>query len=49
LLSKGSRSFRTVDGGEALVEVRQRGNRLHCKFVPGSLSGYEVTCVDSTY
>ncbi len=47
LLSKGARSFRTVDGGEALVEVRQRGNRLRCKFVPGSLSGYVVTCVES--
>lgn len=46
LLSKASRSFRTVDNESALVEVRQRGARLHCRFVPGSLSGYAVTCVD---
>ena len=46
LLSKGARSFRTVDGEAALVEVRQRGIRLHCRFVPGTLSGYVVTCVD---
>ena len=46
LLSKGSRSFRTVDGEAALVEVRQRGMRLHCRFVPGTLSGYVVTRVD---
>ncbi|MCG6950017.1 MAG: hypothetical protein LJE93_13990 [Acidobacteria bacterium] len=45
LLSKGSRSFRTVDGESALVEVRKRNSRLHCRFVPGSLSGYSVTCV----
>jgi hypothetical protein len=46
LLRKASRSFRTVDGEAALVEVRQRGCRLHCRFVPGSLSGYSVSCVD---
>ena len=46
LLRKASRSFRTVDNESALVEVRQRGARLHCRFVPGSLSGYAVTCVD---
>jgi hypothetical protein len=46
LLSKGSRSFRTVDNEIALVEVRQRGNRLHCRFVPGTLSGYVVTRVE---
>jgi hypothetical protein len=45
LLCKASRSFRTVDGDAALVEVRQRGFRLHCRFVPGSLSGYAITCV----
>jgi hypothetical protein len=48
LLRKASRSFRTVDGEAALVEVRQRGFRLHCRFVPGSLSGYAVTCMDNT-
>lgn len=47
LLRKASRSFRTVDGEVALVEVRKRGIRLRCRFVPGSLSGYSVTCVDS--
>ncbi len=46
LLRKASRSFRTVDNESALVEVRQRGARLICRFVPGSLSGYAVTCVD---
>ena len=46
LLRKASRSFRTVDGDAALVEVRQRGFRLRCRFVPGSLSGYSVTCID---
>jgi hypothetical protein len=46
LLRKASRSFRTVDNESALVEVRQRGARLHCRFVPGSLSGYSVTCVE---
>lgn len=46
LLRKASRSFRTVDNDSALVEVRQRGARLHCRFIPGSLSGYAVTCVD---
>jgi hypothetical protein len=46
LLRKASRSFRTVDNDSALVEVCQRGARLHCRFVPGSLSGYAVTCVD---
>jgi hypothetical protein len=49
LLAKASRSFRTVDGEAALVEVRRRGARLHCRFVPGSLSGYAVTCVRGTY
>jgi hypothetical protein len=48
LLRKASRSFRTVDGEAALVEVRQRGFRLHCRFVPGSLSGYAVTCMRNT-
>ena len=46
LLRKASRSFRTVDGDAALVEIRQRGRKLHCRFVPGSLSGYLVTCID---
>ena len=46
LLRKASRSFRTVDNDSALVEVRQRGAKLHCRFVPGSLSGYVVTCVE---
>ncbi len=45
LLRKASRSFRTVENDSALVEVRQGGRRLHCRFVPGSLSGYSVTCV----
>jgi len=47
VLRKASRSFRTVDGGSAVVEVRQGGARLHYRFVPGSLSGYIVTRVGS--
>ena len=46
ILSKASRSFRTVDGEAALAEVRRRRATLHCRFVPGSLSGYSVTRVD---
>jgi hypothetical protein len=46
ILAKASRSFRTVDGDAALVEVRRRRAQLHCRFVPGSLSGYSVTRVD---
>ena len=46
LLRKASRSFRTIDNDSALVEVRQRGARLLCRFVPGSLSGYAITCVE---
>jgi hypothetical protein len=46
VLSRASRSFRTVDGEAAVVEVRNRGLRLHFRFVPGSLSGYLVTRVD---
>lgn len=46
ILAKASRSFRTVDGDTALVEVRRRTAKLHCRFVPGSLSGYSVTRVD---
>ena len=47
LLRKARRSFRTVDGEAALVEVQKQGLRLHCRFVPGSLSGYSVTCIDN--
>jgi len=42
VLRRASRSFRTVDGEAAVVEVRQGGTRLHYRFVPGSLSGYMV-------
>jgi hypothetical protein len=47
LLRKARRSFRTVDGEAALVEVQKQGFRLHFRFVPGSLSGYSVTCLDN--
>jgi hypothetical protein len=43
LLRRASRSFHTVTGDVAVVEVRERGDRLHFRFVPGSLSGYMVT------
>lgn len=45
LLQRASRSFRTVDGDAAVVEVRWGGHRFHFRFVPGSLSGYQVTRV----
>lgn len=43
ILRKASRSFRTVGGDAAVVEVRRDDARLHVRFVPGSLSGYMVT------
>ncbi len=46
ILRKASRSFRTVAGDAAVVEVRRDPVRLHYRFVPGSLSGYMVTRVD---
>lgn len=48
VLRRASRSFRTVAGDAAVVEVRRRGARLHFRFVPGSLSGYMVTRVNHT-
>lgn len=43
LLRRASRSFRTVDGEAAVVEVRNGSSRYHYRFVPGTLSGYMVT------
>jgi len=43
LLRRASRSFHTVDGDVAVVEVRRNNWRLQFRFVPGSLSGYMVT------
>jgi hypothetical protein len=43
LLRRASRSFRTVDGDAAVVEVRDGVLRYHFRFVPGTLSGYMVT------
>jgi hypothetical protein len=43
LLRRASRSFRTVDGEAAVVEVRNGSSRYHFRFVPGTLSGYMVT------
>ncbi len=45
VLRRARRSFRTVDGDAAVVEVLQDGVRLHFRFVPGSLSGYIITRV----
>jgi hypothetical protein len=45
LLRRASRSLRTADGDAAVVEVRREGFRLCFRFVPGSLSGYQVTRV----
>jgi hypothetical protein len=47
LLRRASRSFRTVDGDAAVVEVRDGVARYHFRFVPGTLSGYMVTRVKS--
>lgn len=43
LLRHASRSFRTVDGETAVVEVRDGSERYHFRFVPGTLSGYMMT------
>jgi len=43
VLRRASRSFRTVDGDAAVVEVRWEKYRLHVRFVPGTMSGYMVT------
>jgi hypothetical protein len=43
VLSRASRSFRTVGGDAAVVEVRDHDWRFHYRFVPGSLSGYLIT------
>lgn len=45
LLRRASRSLRTADNDAAVVEVRREGYRLCFRFVPGSLSGYQVTRV----
>jgi hypothetical protein len=47
VLSRASRSFRTVSGDAAVVEVRNQGEKYHFRFVPGTLSGYLVTRVGS--
>ena len=46
LLRKATRSFRTVTGDAAVVEVCQDDARFHCRFVPGTLSGFLVTRVE---
>ena len=46
LLRRARRSFRTVDGDAAVVEVREGEARYHFHFVPGTLSGYLVHRVD---
>jgi hypothetical protein len=43
---RARRSFRTVDGDAAVVEVREGEARYHFHFVPGTLSGYLVHRVD---
>jgi len=43
LLRRASRSFRTVDGDAAVVEVRDGTAKYHFRFVPGTLDGYMVT------
>lgn len=46
VLSRASRSFRTVSGDAAVVEVRNKDHKFHFRFVPGTLSGYLVTRLD---
>lgn len=46
VLARASRSFRTVSGDAAVVEVRNDQHRFHFRFVPGTLSGYLVTRLD---
>jgi len=43
LLRRASRSFHEVAGDAAVVEVRSKGQRFQCRFVPGAISGYQVT------
>jgi hypothetical protein len=47
VLRRATRRFRTVGGDAAVVEVQQEPMRLHYRFVPGSLSGYQVTRPDA--
>lgn len=47
LLRRARRSFRTVDGDAAVVEVREEDARYHFHFVPGTLSGYLVRRLDA--
>jgi len=42
VLRRASRSFRTVDGDAAVVEVVDGDDRYHVKYVPGTLGGYLV-------
>jgi hypothetical protein len=42
LLRRARRSFRTVDGNVAVVELRDGESRYHAHFVPGTLSGYLI-------
>lgn len=48
VLRRASRSFRTVGGDAAVVEIRWEGRRLHVRFVPGTMSGYMVTRLATT-
>jgi hypothetical protein len=43
VISRATRSFRTVAGDAAVVEIRSLGHRLHVRFVPGTMSGYMIT------
>ncbi len=42
VLRRASRSFRTVDGDAAVVEVVDGDDKYHFKYVPGTLGGYLV-------
>jgi hypothetical protein len=42
LLGRARRSFRTVDGDAAVLELREGQVRFHARFVPGTLSGYLI-------
>jgi hypothetical protein len=49
VLRRASRRFRTVAGDEAVAEIRHHDTRICFRFVPGSMSGYQVIRRASSY
>lgn len=48
ILLRANRSLRNISGDTALVEFKHDSARLRFRFVPGSLSGYQVSRIDSS-